>query len=147
MMWSKRKELGVWASQAIIESWKFLQNLPGIVMNKSDISALHQMPWFQLGHLEDLQEGFRFRLVFEAPSSVFVCRKLVSVYFPDTGFAEEDRLHSEQTERSWFSDGLPSRLPPFQRTLREFQEHETAGYIWILVQDFSWRFDEWFESG
>jgi len=101
-MWPKRKELDMRASQAIIESWKFLQKLPRIVVNKSDISTFHQMPWFQLGQLEDLQEGFRFRLVLEAPSSMFVSREMVSrPWFPleVEVFAEENRLHSEQTER------------------------------------------------
>lgn len=111
------------------------------------------MPWFQLSQLEDLQEGFRFRLVFEAPCSVVVGRELVSIqWFPIEGilvdvFAEEDRLHGEQTERQWWSfDTLPSRFPRFERALSEPKEHQTARYIWILVQDLSWQFEECFGS-
>ena len=96
-------------------------------MNKSDISTLHQMPWFQMSQLEDFQEGLRFRLVFEAPGSVFVGRELVSMpWFPVGGFvvrsSEEDRLHSEQTEKLCFFDRWPSRLPHFERALSEVKE-------------------------
>jgi hypothetical protein len=76
------------------------------------------MPRFQLGLLENLQERFRFWLVSEAPSSVFVCRNLVCIAYSVGSLAEEDRLHGEQTKRSWF----PCRLPRFERVLREIEE-------------------------